>query len=132
MRLTQCLIVLLLSLAMLTCGLTPARGDWPTNLGDNARTGATAENLPATLQLKWVYSAPARPELASSPPRAEPIEGKLMRNRVAYDKGLDVVAVGDRVYFGSSVDHQVRCVNATSGELVWKFFTDGAIRLAPR
>jgi len=107
------------------------RADWPTNLGDNARVGSTAEDLPTTLELKWVYSAPARPELAWAGPRSEPIEGKLMRNRVAYDKGLDVAVVADRVYFGSSVDHQVRCVNATTGELVWKFFTDGAIRLAP-
>lgn len=127
MRLPRCLIVLILSLTM----HAHARGDWPTNLGDNARVGSTTENLPATLQLKWVYSAPAHPELAWSGPRAAPIEGKLMRNRVAYDKGLDVVVVANRVYFGSSVDHQVRCVNATTGELVWKFFTDGAIRLAP-
>ena len=127
MILPRCVIVLILTATM----FSHARGDWPTNLGDNARLGSTTDSLPTTLQPKWVYSAPAHPELAWAGPRAERIEGKLMRNRVAYDKGLDVVAVADQVYFGSSVDHQVRCVNAISGELVWKFFTDGAIRLSP-
>ncbi len=127
MRIPCCLIVMLVCLA-----LTPtAQADWPTQLGDNARTGATDASLPSQLELKWVYSAPARPELAWAGPRDAPIEGKLMRNRVAYDKGLDVVAVGDRIYFGSSVDHQVRCMEAATGKLVWRFFTDGAIRLPP-
>ena len=42
-----------------------------------------------------------------------------------------MVVVGQRLYYGSSVDDQVRCVDVESGEEIWNFFTGGAIRLAP-
>ncbi|MFP6603636.1 MAG: PQQ-binding-like beta-propeller repeat protein, partial [Pirellulaceae bacterium] len=44
---------------------------------------------------------------------------------------LDVVSAGGRLFFGSSVDHNLYCVNATTGKFLWTFYTDGPIRLAP-
>ena len=35
------------------------------------------------------------------------------------------------MYFGSAVDHQLRCVDAETGEHLWRFFTGGPVRLAP-
>jgi len=50
---------------------------------------------------------------------------------VKFDDVFQVAIVGNRVYFGSSLDHQVHCLNADSGEELWSFFTGGPIRLAP-
>lgn len=42
-----------------------------------------------------------------------------------------MAVVGDRVYFGSPVDHQVRCLDLQSGKEIWHLFTDAPVRLAP-
>jgi outer membrane protein assembly factor BamB len=121
-------------LAMLLIGCSAFlihAADWPTYLNDNGRVGATTDQLPGELELKWVYSTPAPPQLAFSGPRSEPIEGKVMRHRVAFDRAIQVAVVNGRLYFGSSVDNKIYCVDAKSGETVWSVFTDGAIRLAP-
>jgi outer membrane protein assembly factor BamB len=108
-----------------------AATDWPTFNHDNARTGSTAEQLKMPLQKRWVYSPPAQPKLAWPGPDNRVIEGKDLRHRVNYDDTFHVAVVGDRVYFGSSVDHQVRCVDLKTGRELWHFFTGAAVRLAP-
>ena len=106
--------------------------NWPTYLNGNARVGATSESLPRELHLQWIYEAPGDAiELAWSGPRAEPIEGHVMRHRVAFVSAIQVAAVGDRLYFGSSVDHQIYCVDARTGTTLWSRFTEGPIRLCP-
>ncbi|MDA1054643.1 MAG: PQQ-binding-like beta-propeller repeat protein [Planctomycetota bacterium] len=123
---------LLATIALLCAGLTNGHAaDWPTFLNGNDRVGATADKLPEQIELKWVYSTPAPPEMAWAGPRAEPVEGKYMRHRVAFDRAIDVVVANDRVYFGSPVDNKIYCMNAATGEPIWSVFTDGAIRLAP-
>ncbi len=110
---------------------TPGHADWPTYLGDNARAGATSESLSMPLALTWVVYSPAPPRPAWEGPRSEPIEGQRMQHRITFDDALHVVAVGNRVYFGSSVDHAVHCADAATGEPCWTFFTEGPVRLAP-
>jgi outer membrane protein assembly factor BamB len=51
-----------------------------------------------------------------------------MRN---FDPVFFVTAAGDRVYFGSSVDHAVHCLDARTGRESWVFFTGGPVRLPP-
>jgi len=105
--------------------------DWPTYLHDYDRVGATDENVAPPFTLRWVYRSPAPPRSAWSGPRSEPFEGIVMRARVEFDDALHVAIVGDRVFFGSPVDHQMRCVDAATGKTHWRFFTEGPIRLAP-
>lgn len=116
-------------------GIFSARGvlaaDWTTYLNGNARVGTTSEILATDLQPAWVRSTPVPLELAWEGPREDPIEGLVMKHRVAYDEALHPVAADGRVYFGSSVDHQLYCVDAKTGRTVWTFFTEGPIRLAP-
>ena len=115
---------------LLPCSWVAAE-DWPTYLKDNTRVGVTGEPLQFPLHLQWQFQSTAAPELAWEGPREEPIEGLVMKHRARFDDAHHVAAVGDRLYFGSAVDHQVRCVDAATGASVWRFFTGGPIRLAP-
>ena len=119
------------SLILFVAPLAARAADWPTYLNGNGRIGATSEKISTDLKLQWIYAAPARPELAFSGPRSEPIEGLAMRHRVAFDQALQVAVVGDRVYFGSSVEHKLYCFDAAAGTEAWSFYTDAPIRLAP-
>src|SRR5262245_29090660 len=83
--------------------------DWPTYLKDNTRVGATSEPLSFPLHLQWQLTFPAAPETAWEGPREEPIEGLVMKHRTRFDDAHHVAIVGDRIFFGSAVDHQVRC-----------------------
>jgi len=53
------------------------------------------------------------------------------RPRVTYDWAFHVVSVGDSVYFSSSADDKVYCLDASTGRERWGFFTEGPVRLAP-
>ena len=123
--------ILAIVCGLVVCVGSPLQADWPTYKSSPARVAATPQKLARQLSLRWVYSTPTAPELAWSGPREEPIEGRLMRHRVDYDRALDVVSAGGRLFFGSSVDHNLYCVNATTGKFLWTFYTDGPIRLAP-
>ena len=111
-----------------------AADDWPTWQHDNRRTGATAEALDVeALNLDWTWESSAPPQTAWAGPAkydAYAYHRNLpsMRN---YDAVLHLVAAGDRIWFGSSVDDTVRCLNARDGSTVWSFTTDGPVRLAP-
>jgi outer membrane protein assembly factor BamB len=107
------------------------QADWPSFLHGNARTGATTDSLPVELAPAWVYNAPASPQRAFAGPRLDPIEGKQMRHRIDFDGALQPVMVDGRVYFGSSVDHNVYCIDGLSGKRNWVFQTEGPVRLAP-
>ncbi len=54
-----------------------------------------------------------------------------LKNRQVFDRAFQVAIVKDRVYFGSSVDDKVYCLDASSGKPKWTFFTEGPVRLAP-
>lgn len=110
--------------------------DWPTYQQNNDRAGSNSEQLDWPLANEWTLtvndpSAESPLATAWAGPRSEPIEGQFMRHRSDYDASIPVVAVGDRVYFGSSVDHHLYCVSNVTGETLWRFATEGPIRLAP-
>ncbi|MFL3665908.1 MAG: PQQ-binding-like beta-propeller repeat protein [Verrucomicrobiota bacterium] len=51
-----------------------------------------------------------------------------MRN---YDPVFHVVTASGKVFFGSTVDDSVRCLDALTGETRWIHHTDGPVRIAP-
>ena len=119
--------------AVLLCLIPPGASatDWTSYLNGRDRAGATTATVSPDLKPAWVYRTPARPEKAWSGPREAAIEGHKMRHRVDFDASLQVVFRGDRAWFGSTVDNNLYCVNADTGQPIWTFPTDGAIRLAP-
>ena len=105
--------------------------DWPTYRGDNARSGSAAETVRLPLQPRWIASAPGVPRISFSSAEGRVIEGFLLGHRAKYDDAIHPVVVGQQVFFGSSVDHQLHCVDLHTGSEIWTFFSGGPIRLAP-
>lgn len=125
-----CFVRVVLPFTVLFGGVA-CSAEWTSYLNGNDRAGFSESRLNSKLSLQWVYHSPARPEMAWSGPRSSPIEGHEMRHRVNFDAALQVVTADGRVYFGSSVDHRVHCRSAKDGSLLWSFYTEGPIRLAP-
>ena len=124
-------LIPLRTLAILLLTLPSARADWPTYLHDNSRVGSTAEPLAVPLTERWVHTSPSAPKPAWAGEDGRVFEGFAMTNRVRFDEVFHVAIVGDRVFFGSSVDGRVYCKNLITGREEWTFITDGPIRLAP-
>ena len=115
------------------CLCLTAQADWPTYQHDIARSGSTDEPAPRDPGHAWTYTSPTRPVPAWDEPALWDGWGKVydLKNRQVFDKALHVAVVGGRVYFGSSVDDQVHCLDANTGESIWTHFTEGPVRLAP-
>ncbi|MCX6910899.1 MAG: PQQ-binding-like beta-propeller repeat protein, partial [Verrucomicrobia bacterium] len=105
--------------------------DWPTYRRDIARSGVTPEKIAMPLAELWVYRPRHAPAPAWEPPRNVPVEGILELPRVRFDDAFHTVAADGAVYFGSSADNKVYCLDAASGRMRWTFFTGGPVRLAP-
>ena len=113
--------------------IAPQVDDWPTYARDNQRTGISADALTFPLELKWKHRAAHRPEPAWPAPAKQDFwhNKQDLKARVTYDRAFHVTTVGDAVYFGSSADDQVYCLDAKSGTVRWRFFAEGPVRLAP-
>lgn len=124
-------VFVLLALAVL---LTNAQAeDWPTYNHDRQRSCISSENLKMPLHLQWQYEAKNAPRPAWPAPAKTDYwhrEANL-KPRVIYDRTYHLVSVGDNIYFGSSADDKIYCLDARSGKEKWSFFTGGPVRLAP-
>ena len=108
--------------------------DWPTHLHDNRRSGFTIEQLDAPrLKIAWTWSSPHPPQPAwAGPAKWDAYAGNRnlpsMRN---YDPVFHVTAADGSIFFGSSLDDAVHCLDARTGKARWTVTTDGPIRIAP-
>lgn len=93
--------------------------DWPMWRGDAARTGVSPEELPREPRLQWVSIYPA---LETPWPDEE---------RMTFDTAYEPVVSGSRVYFGSSWNDALTCLDAETGGELWRFYAGGPIRFAP-
>ncbi len=107
--------------------------DWPTYQHDIARSGMTSEQPQLPLAEAWSHRSAVPPQPAWDEPATWDGWNKVFRlkNRVAFDKALHVIVVGDTVYYGSSVDDQIYAVDAKTRDIRWRFYTEGPVRLAP-
>jgi len=95
------------------------------------RSGITSEKLQFPLAECWGFRARHAPQPAWGDPKPVPIEDILELRRAHFDDVFQVVAAGDAVYFGSSANNKVYCLEATTGRIRWTHITGGPIRLAP-
>ena len=128
--------VLLILASCLTVVLQPnvTGEDWPVFQHDNYRSAKTTENLQAELlEPAWIWQSPHPPQPAwSGPAKWDAYAGiRGLRSMRNYDPVFHVVVASGRVFFGSTVDDSVRCLDALTGETRWIHHTDGPVRIAP-
>jgi len=107
--------------------------DWPTYQHDNRRSGVTAERLPFPLRKVWEYACAQPPQTAWAGPAkwdsyANIRNLKSMRN---FDPVFHATAAQGCVFFGSSVDDAVHCLDRRTGREKWAYITGGPVRLPP-
>lgn len=108
--------------------------DWPEYRHDVARGGFTEENLDTdSLGQAWVHTTSQPPQRAwYGPAKWDAFSGvKDLRSMRNYDPVFHPIVVGDHVYFGSTADDSIHCLDLSTGETVWTFTTGGPIRIAP-
>lgn len=123
---------LLLSLGLL--GGTAAAEDWPAFRHDSRRSGVTAESLEATrLAEAWCHAAPVPPQPAwGGAAKWDAYHGKAtLADMRDYDLVFQPVVAGRSLYFGSSADDAVHCLDTATGRRRWVFTTGGPVRIAP-
>ena len=108
--------------------------DWPQYKKDNHRSA----NSDVTLELEslgedWVYSAPNLPVPAWYGPAKEDTYAKSgpLPSMRDYDLAYYPIIVGDRLYYGSTSDDAIHCLDVRTGNELWTFTTGGPIRVAP-
>jgi len=119
---------------MLLTGLCgTAAGDWPSYLHDAARSGVADDPVRPPLRTVWVHRPVLRPRPAWPGPAKDNFWHRKhnLQPRVIYDRAFHAVAADGAVWFGSSADDSVTCLDAATGAVRWRFFTEGPVRLAP-
>jgi len=107
--------------------------DWPAFRADPQRSGNAPEAIDLPLTLSWSFHPVQAPSPAWPAPMATNyavMHGPL-RQTLTFDRAFHVVSDKRAVYFGSSADDAVYCLDAATGALRWRFVTEGPVRLPP-
>ena len=107
--------------------------DWPTYQHDYARTGVAKESLLAPFTDGWVHRSRHAPRPAWRGEAKWDGYNKVydLKSRQIFDYAYHPVIADGLLYYGSSADDKIYCLDATTGEQRWTFFTEGPVRLAP-
>lgn len=107
--------------------------DWPTYRGGGERHGFVRENIADRYVLMWTHTPHTSPRPAWPAPAERSYWQRLesIMPRVNDDATFQPVIAGGRIYFGSSSDDHLYCLDATLGKRLWSFCSDGPIRYAP-
>jgi outer membrane protein assembly factor BamB len=126
-----------IGLGLITGTLLLATGlqaqSWPTYRHDMARSGKSDAVLKMPLQETFRFQSPHRPKPAWPGPAKRDAYNKVenLEPRLAFDRAFHIVGENGHIYFGSSADDQVRCLDGKTGKLIWNSFTEGPVRFAP-
>jgi outer membrane protein assembly factor BamB len=94
--------------------------DWPMWRYDAQHTACSPDPLPAKMKLQWMRELPA-PQPAWPP----------TQNKLQFDLSYEPIVVGHRVIVPSMVSDHVTAYNTETGQLEWRFYTEGPTRFAP-
>jgi len=101
------------------CGRLSAGEDWPQYKFDAGHSAASPEVLPNQLFVRWVLDLP------------RPTPAWPDQSRMDFDASYHPLVVGNRVIVASPVDDSVAAYDLANGDLGWRFFTGGPVRLPP-
>ncbi|MEA1877603.1 MAG: PQQ-binding-like beta-propeller repeat protein [Bacteroidota bacterium] len=108
--------------------------DWRQYKSDNYRSGVSSTSISIeTLGEVWEYSASQMPVRAWYGPAYEDAfanSGPLPSMR-DYDLAYYPIIVGDRLYYGSTSDDAIHCLDNNTGEELWHYTTNGPIHISP-
>ena len=121
--------------ATMLCAVSAALADdWPAYRHDNGRTGTTSESIDTkNLQPAWILRPSQPPRKAhTGPAKWDAFRGmQPMGDATRFDSVFHPVIVGDRLYYGSSADDAVHCIDTKTGRQRWAFTVGGPVRLPP-
>ncbi|MDD2599747.1 MAG: PQQ-binding-like beta-propeller repeat protein [Kiritimatiellae bacterium] len=118
-------------LAILLPLITQA-ADWPTAKGSISRSGRSSETLSLPLHIAWSHTSAHPPAPAwPAPANLNFATGQLLENAMTYDRCYHSVIANGKLYYGSSADDTIYCINAKTGDLIWKFVTGAPVRIPP-
>lgn len=113
--------------------LAAAQSNWDMYGGNPQRSFRVHSDLDFPLSERWAFHClqPARPAWPK-PARQDFWHGvRHIAPSLNFDHAGHAVVHDGRVYFGTSADDKVLCLDARSGELIWKFICGGPVRFAP-
>ncbi|MGB0993062.1 MAG: PQQ-binding-like beta-propeller repeat protein, partial [Akkermansiaceae bacterium] len=109
-----------------------AVAEWPMYRANVRRSGVTTESLRFPLSSAWEHNAPAPEQAWTGPAKWDAYSGnsglQSMRN---FDPCYYVTGRNNLVFYGSSADNGIHCMDASNGKEKWVFFTDSAVRQPP-
>ncbi len=131
MRPAQCGNTSLALLAAAHCFFAHA-AEWPTHKGSMRMDGISPEKLTLPLHLVWTHTPAHAPAPAwPAPANLNMATGQLLENAMTYDRCYHPVVARGRLYYGSSADDTVYCVDTATGKLFWSFVTGAPVRIPP-
>ncbi len=112
--------------------ITVHAADWSTWCGDAQRSSVSTEQLTFPLQQAWHYTTNCPPSPGFVYQKTGGTNAYILENPTSYfDFAYAPIIVGEKVYFGTTTEQALFCLQAGSGETLWSYYTEGAIRLAP-
>jgi outer membrane protein assembly factor BamB len=127
------LLVTTLCCRIAFCDEHAEAADWPTYRRDVQRSGVSPETLEFPLARAWVYGSTLPPSPAwPDPARQNYLGNKFnLKPRNTDDRAFQAVVSAGRLYFGSSADGKIYCLDVLTGDELWTFYTGGPVRYAP-
>lgn len=119
--------------ALVATVFVPARvlSDWSTYLHDAARSGITAESVALPAAEDWSFRPHLSPLPAWDVPKPVPVEKLLELPRNRFDDAFHVAVGEGCVYFASSANGRVYCLDEATGGVRWTKASGAPVRLAP-
>lgn len=120
-------------IAWLICTAPCPGEDWPAYQHDNRRSGISREKLNMPCRPAWTYQGRHAPQPAWPAPAKADFwhEMTSLNPLVTYDRTFETVIAGPYLYFASSADGKVYCLEVENGTEKWSYYTQAPVRLAP-
>ena len=119
MRVRICILLAIATVITFAVQGQMRAADWPMWRYDAGRTAGSPQELRGDLHLQWTIDYPKLDP-------AWPDE-----DRMIFDTSYEPIVLGKTVYIASPRSDSVTALSTRTGEMKWRFYTDGPIRLAP-